>query len=134
MCRVEGEFSLLLDEQFEILWHTPSLTAVLGYESIVGRNGMEFVHPDDLQLVVDLIARFAAADTSGESTSPSFRPDPSDVRVLAESGEWIAHNSVVFDHTMDPAIRGLLVNCRRRRRSQRHRPVDRAPRYRSACR
>ena len=68
MCRAEGEFSLLLDEQFEILWHTSSLTAVLGYESIVGRNGMEFIHPDDLQLVVDLIARFAAADTSEESS------------------------------------------------------------------
>ena len=34
------------------------------------------------------------------------------MRVLAESGEWIAHNSVVFDHTNDPAIRGLLVTCR----------------------
>ncbi len=112
MCRAEGEFSLLLDEQFEILWHTSSLTAVLGYESIVGRNGMEFIHPDDLQLVVDLIARFAATDTDNESTAPAFRPDPSDVRVLAESGEWIPHNSIVFDHTNDPAIRGLLVNCR----------------------
>ena len=112
ICRAEGEFSLLLDDQFVILWHTSSLTGVLGYESIVGRNGMEFIHPDDLQLVVDLIARFGAADTNGESVMPSFRPDPSDVRILAASGEWIAHNSVVFDHTTDPTIRGLLVNCR----------------------
>jgi hypothetical protein len=106
MCRAEGEFSLLLDEQFEILWHTSSLTEVLGYESIVGRNGMEFIHPDDLQLVVDLIARVAAAETGDESTSPSFRPDPSDVRVLAESGEWIAHNSVVFDQPWTPRSGG----------------------------
>ena len=50
--RKEGEFSLLLDERFDILWHSESLSAVLGWHDLVGRNGTEFVHPDDHDLVL----------------------------------------------------------------------------------
>ncbi len=52
LSRREGEFSLLLDEQFEILWHSRSLSAILGFEDLRGRNGIEFVHPDDLELTL----------------------------------------------------------------------------------
>ena len=134
MCRAEGEFSLLLDEQFEILWHTSSLTEVLGYESIVGRNGMEFIHPDDLQLVVDLIARCRRCRHERHvhraivPTGSIGRAGPHRVGGVdrAQLGGVRPHHG-----SRDPGAARELPS---RRRSQRHRPVDRAPRYRGAGR
>jgi len=57
LCRAEGQFTLLLDDAFDIVWHTNSLTDILGYDDIVGRNGVEFVHPDDVALVLDLLVQ-----------------------------------------------------------------------------
>ena len=44
----EGQFTLLLDESFDIIWHSESLTSMLGWADLRGRNGTEFVHEDDL--------------------------------------------------------------------------------------
>ena len=59
MCRAEGQFSLLFDETFTVLWHTESVSVILGYESLVGRNGTDYLHPDDVALVVDMLTQFA---------------------------------------------------------------------------
>lgn len=109
LCAATGQFALLLDEAFEILWHTPTLTTILGYESLVGRNGVEFVHPDDVGLVLELLAKVDELHAVDSTAGPAFRADPTDVRVLTSSGAWLPIEAATFDQTADPAIRGFLV-------------------------
>lgn len=111
-CRADGQFSLLLDAAFDVVWHTTTLTEILGYDSIVGRNALEFIDPQDIQIVVDLIARMADRIDNDELNAPAFRADPSDVRLIAASGESITLEALMYDYTHDPVINGLLVTCK----------------------
>ena len=36
--RKEGELTLLLDERFDIVWHSESLVPILGWHDVRGRN------------------------------------------------------------------------------------------------
>src|ERR1043166_1442276 len=85
LCRAEGQFSLLLDAAFDVVWHTTSLMQILGYDEIVGRNGTEFVHPDDLALVLDLLVQIGEHQALRVDPGPAFRPEPIDIRLLAAS-------------------------------------------------
>lgn len=102
---------MLLDENFDVVWQTPSTTTVLGYESTVGRNSIEFIHPDDMSIVVDVISRLSAREAA-DGDAPAFRADPTDIRLLKADGDWLNAEVVLFDHTADPAVRGYLVTCR----------------------
>ncbi|MBI5090358.1 MAG: hypothetical protein HZB15_16295, partial [Actinobacteria bacterium] len=39
---LDGQFSLLMDEQFEIIWHSTSVERVLGWTDVTGRSAIEF--------------------------------------------------------------------------------------------
>lgn len=45
---------LLLERDARIIWGNPAAEAIFGvpFDEAVGRNGLEFVHPDDLQMAV----------------------------------------------------------------------------------
>jgi diguanylate cyclase (GGDEF)-like protein len=111
LCRATGQCTLLLDDQFDIVWHTPSLRDLLGWDTVAGRNGLEFIHPDDLSLVADLLARIAGQSTDGDNR-PFFRPDPTDIRLLTSSGHYVSVDASMHDHSKEPDIRGFLVTCR----------------------
>jgi diguanylate cyclase (GGDEF)-like protein len=111
MCRAEGQYSMLLDLGFNVVWHTPTATEMLGFDSLIGRNSIEFIHPDDLQIVVDTMAILTARDAN-PGTAPAFRPDPTTLRLLMGSGEWLPAEVTLYDHTSDPEIAGYLVTCR----------------------
>ncbi|WP_338739478.1 PAS domain S-box protein [Haloplanus salilacus] len=57
----------VLDESGTIEYGSPSITRILGYEpgEIVGENGFEFIHPDDVD---DLYAKFSALITDPGAT------------------------------------------------------------------
>ena len=135
--RKEGEFSLLLDEQFDILWHSDSLTAILGWRDVIGRNGTEFVHPDDLELVLD-------HDVAGQRARRAT-PARSDVRsrIVRHPGrrrgrELALFETTTWNHLDDPNVQGVLCTCRRvHDRSDLAAPSscsDRAPRSTRSCR
>ncbi|MBS1564357.1 MAG: PAS domain-containing protein, partial [Bacteroidetes bacterium] len=44
----------VLDDQFRITFVTPSIKVVMGYdeEEVIGRSGLEFIHPDDAPRVI----------------------------------------------------------------------------------
>lgn len=111
MCRADSQCSMLLDEQFDIVWHTSSTTSVLGHQSMVGHNALEYVHPDDLEMVAELVAKFADG-TLRDRSGPAFRPDPTDVRLLTADGDWLQTEVVLYDHMGDPEVNGFLVVCR----------------------
>lgn len=110
--RKEGEFTLLLDEQFDIIWHSDSLTAILGWSDVRGRNGTEFVHPDDVELVLDTMLR---ANTAGEHSglAADFAPQPSDIRIADVDGSYHTFETTTWNHLGDPEVGGVLCTCRR---------------------
>ena len=78
MSRKEGEFTLLLDDRFHILWYSESLCRMLGWGDVTGRNGTEFVHPDDLALVLEAIARARSGDQH-KGMDPAFAPEAAEI-------------------------------------------------------
>jgi diguanylate cyclase (GGDEF)-like protein len=112
LSRREGEFSLLLDEQFDILWHSSSLSAILGFDDLRGRNGTEFVHPDDLELVLRTMLQANEDDEAHNQLDPTHAPESADIRLLDVNGRWNVVEATTFDHLQDPAINGVLCTCR----------------------
>lgn len=109
---MDGQFTLLLDEQFDIVWHSASLTTVLGWPDVTGRNGTEFVHPDDLELVLENMMRAqSGAHHTGDATHDGYAPEAADVRLQALDGSWRTFAATTYDHLDDPEVRGVLCTC-----------------------
>lgn len=112
MSRKEGEFTLLLDEQFDILWHSESLTRILGWDDVTGRNGTEFVHPDDLGLVLETMMQVSQGGDHGW-LDPTFAPESADIRVADVAGGWHLFETTTWNHLEDGEVRGVLCTCQR---------------------
>lgn len=110
--RKEGEFSLLLDERFDILWHSESLSAILGWHDLVGRNGTEFVHPDDHELVLATMHKHTDR-SAHDDLDPSFAPEAADIRVVDAMGTWHVFETTTWNHLDDAEVQGVLCTCRR---------------------
>lgn len=110
--RKEGEFALLLDEQFDIIWHSESLTAILGWGDVRGRNGTEFVHPDDLALVLDTMSRVNNARQHSD-LEVAYAPESSDIRIADADGVWHTFETTTWNHLHDPEVGAVLCTCRR---------------------
>ncbi len=112
MSRKEGEFTLLLDEQFDILWHSESLSRILGWDDVTGRNGTEFVHPDDLGLVLETMMQVSQGGEHGW-LDPTFAPESADIRVADVTGGWHLFETTTWNHLDNAEVRGVLCTCRR---------------------
>jgi len=112
MSRKEGEFTLLLDEQFDILWHSDSLSRILGWGDVRGRNGTDFVHPDDLGLVLETMMQFSGSQEH-QTLDPAMGPESADIRVIDANGRWHSFETTTWNHLDDEGIRGVLCTCRR---------------------
>ena len=71
LSRKSGEINLLLDDRFEIVWHSDTVAPILGWRDVVGRNAVEFVHPDDVSLVLETLARAVVAEIAARLSSSS---------------------------------------------------------------
>ena len=112
MSRKEGEFTLLLDESFDILWHSESLGPLLGWGDVMGRNGTEFVHPDDLGLVLETMLQVGTS-ASHQGLDPTFAPESADIRVSDVNGNWHSFETTTWNHLEDGDVQGVLCTCRR---------------------
>lgn len=81
-----SDFVALSVDGREITWVSDSVTRVLGWrpEDIVGRRGLEFIHPDDVHVLEENIARFRA----GEAYEMRYR-----LRHLDGAYRWISQMS-----------------------------------------
>ena len=107
MCRAPGQYSMLLDTDFTVLWHTESLEGVLGFQSVVGQNGIDFIHPDDVGVVAHMLSQYEHGRPA--VSGPAFHPGPADLRLRSSSGDWVAVQGTAFDQTHDPWINGFFV-------------------------
>lgn len=108
----EGEFSILLDAEFDVVWQSPSTSVQLGFDDVTGRNATEFVHPDDLGLVLETMVRSAEL-AQHRTLDAGVAPTASVVRILRADGTWATFDATTFNSLDDPSIGAVLCTCRR---------------------
>ena len=95
----------VLDGDGTIRYESPSLERVLGYkpEELIGKNVLEFVHPDDAPEVIDTFAQSVQDQVAFELGEVRFRHKDGSWRFLGAIGRSLLDDSVV---------RGIVVNSR----------------------
>ena len=96
---------LLLDRDYGILYASPSVERVLGYapRELVGRNGLDLIHPDQLEDARNL---FATALVSQDSVFTSER------LIQHKYGAWIWTENTMTNLLAEPSVRAFVVNLR----------------------
>jgi PAS domain S-box-containing protein len=95
----------VIDADNNILYLSPAVAGIEGYtqEELVGGNGIDNTHPDDLPLVQDTVRR--ALDNPGV-------PIPCVWRRRHKNGQWLWLEGVATNLLHDPAVRGIVTNYR----------------------
>ena len=94
----------VLDGDGSIRYESPSLERVLGYkpEELIGKNILEFVHPDDVP-EIDTFIQSVQGQVVFESGRVRFRHKDGSYRFLAAIGRNLLD---------DPVVRGIVINSR----------------------
>ena len=94
----------LLDRDGKILYSTPAVTQILGYDvdNFVGRNIFTFIHPDDATQARQRLAAVIANRT----------PAAADVRYRHRDGTWRCLEVLRVNRLADPDVRAIVVNFR----------------------
>ena len=113
--RSEAHFRALIEQTHDIitivsaggtiLYQSPAVERVLGYEpgEMLGHNGLEFIHPDDLE-------RVAAALAENIQTPGTF--EAMEYRCKHKDGSWRVLHAVGINLLDDPAVHGVVVTAR----------------------
>ncbi|HWM20827.1 MAG TPA: GGDEF domain-containing protein [Ilumatobacteraceae bacterium] len=110
--RKAGQFTLLLDENFDILWHCESLTAILGWTDLAGRSATEFVHTEDLGVVLETMLNVNQPAELYNRWNPEHPPESADIRVVDVNGTWRYFEATTYTLLDDPAVNGVLCTCK----------------------
>jgi PAS domain S-box-containing protein len=94
----------LLNRYGRILYDSPAVTTMLGYESSdrIGKRILLFVHPDDRRTVFETLQRL----NSGEK--PSI--ENIEIRLLHRNGNWIWVNGTATRVNDGPSAGGIFIN------------------------
>ncbi|MCP4305049.1 MAG: PAS domain S-box protein [bacterium] len=108
-----SDLIITLDGNGVFRFASPSVTVLLGWsiEEVVGREAIEFMHPEDVELVVGV----ATATPPGEVTVPVQH------RIRHKDGSWRYFESVGANRYTDPRVRGFVITARpidQRRKSE----------------
>ncbi|TMA59345.1 MAG: PAS domain-containing sensor histidine kinase, partial [Deltaproteobacteria bacterium] len=96
---------ILLNSDGTVRYQSPSAERVLGYqlEEAIGKSGFEFVHPDDLPIVMNAFAEVIQ--------SPGLTPRV-EVRVQHKDGSWRILEALGNNLVDNPTVGGLIINSR----------------------
>jgi diguanylate cyclase (GGDEF)-like protein len=108
---------VLFDEQFIIRWISPRVERLIGPASrLIGASGVEFVHPDELTFVADLLAHHQQRSDEYQD----IRDEGSDERMLGAalrmadpSGGWTQRFVSVENRYGDGDVNALVVLIQR---------------------
>jgi two-component system cell cycle sensor histidine kinase/response regulator CckA len=100
-----GDSIALIDADNKILYLSPSVEMVEGYKpaELIGRNGLENTHPDDLPLIKAAVAQLVA--------KPG-QPIPVLWRRRHKDGRWLWLDGTATNLLADPAVRAIVTNYR----------------------
>ncbi len=95
----------LLESNGSIRYLSPSAESMLGFpvDMFIGRNARKYIHPDDLQKLLEL------------GTSTAFKPGTQvavSFRLLHANGSWIHLEAVATNLLQHPGIQGFVINAR----------------------
>ncbi len=93
----------VLDDQYRITFVTPSIKVALGYdeEEVIGRNGLEFVHPEDAMRVVKGLDELKK--NPGQNVII-------DTRIRNRHGDWVWMEGKGINKLNDPIVNGIIVS------------------------
>ena len=104
---IENSYDMitLLDETGIIVYQSPSIENLLGYspEEMVGRNILEFVHPDDFGGPADAYAK--GVDIADYTTYI-------EARMKHKDGSWRLFGGMGRNLLYDPDLRAVVINSR----------------------
>lgn len=95
----------ILDRNGRIIYESPSSSRILGYPPgyLMGRNPVEYIHPDDIEHVKnDLRMVF-------DKTNPGI---PTEFRVRKADGEYIWVDSLATNLLEIPGVNGIVITTR----------------------
>lgn len=97
---------VVIDQEARITFASPAAEQILGYsvEELVGRDVRNTVHPEDMPLVNESF--------ESRSRTPGTAPASIKARVLHKNGEWRVVEALGTNMFDDPAIQGIILNCR----------------------
>ena len=95
----------LVNAETEIMYASPSTAKVLGYqpEELLGRNGLELVHPQD---------RDQSGRALQEVLAKPQRPLQMHARVRRKDGEWCWVESTASNLLHEPSVQAIVLNSR----------------------
>lgn len=95
----------LLSADGKLLWESPSVTRILGYEhnEHLGRNIFELMHPDDMEWTQMVLRRVVQ--------EPGNREDGT-FRLLRSDGSWRWIEATATNLLHEPIIQAVVVNYR----------------------
>ncbi len=95
----------LVDREATIGWVTPNSVRLLGWtpEDVVGTNGLDLVHPDDLELMLKELGEFA----SGVGV-----PRPTTIKMRHKDGSWHHVELVGTDLLETPEVSAIALALR----------------------
>jgi diguanylate cyclase (GGDEF)-like protein/PAS domain S-box-containing protein len=95
----------VLGEDGTILYQTPALRSLLGYEPVdtIGRNVFELIHREDADAARAAFRRILETSRSRE---------PLEFRIRHRDGQWRTFESLGTNCTDNPHIRGVVFNSR----------------------
>jgi diguanylate cyclase (GGDEF)-like protein/PAS domain S-box-containing protein len=102
---MSSDVAVLVSPDGTLLWVSPNSPELAGYavEEVIGQDGMQFVHPDDLPDV--------RAYLKDAATTPG-RHDPIEFRLRARTGGWVWVEDRITNLLDDPEIGGLVAYLR----------------------
>jgi len=99
------DFVVVLNRDGTIRYESPAMAQMLGYtpEERVGKNGFEHVHPDDLSQAMETFTH--VLQHPGTTAALEFR-------IRHKDGLWRTLEAAGINLLTDPAVAGVVVNCR----------------------
>jgi len=95
----------ILDKEGNMIYQSESVERILGYlgDELKGKNAFEYIHPDDVDKVLELFNK--AIDIPGYTATAEYR-------FRHKNGDWVILESVGKNLLTDPDISGVIINSR----------------------
>lgn len=105
LVEMSSDMTLIMDGQGVILFSSPSVVSILGYETtyLVGKSTFDIVHHDD---------RITAHSALRDTVANPGAVRRAELRVRHRDGSWRMLEAVGRAHMDSSAIHGVVVNCR----------------------